>query len=250
MIEDIQESATEWSTKRRWLSGAEFLLGAAIVIAHNVYHKLPNEVPILFVLAFISLTVRDGKLAVGFQSAGSKLRAILTATANGFRSIGLRRPASWTRTLLVALTAAGSRIVLGNLVILPIATRFWPRVKPPSVVSDITGRPWIALAVLLFVWVFAAFGEEVGYRGYLLNRAGDVGKRSKAAYVVGLILVSILFGYGHFYKGPAGMLDSGIAGLILGAVYLLMGRNLWVSILAHGFIDTFAVAVEFFGWTS
>ena len=33
---------------QRWLSLAEFLLGSAIVIAHNVYHIIPNEVPILF----------------------------------------------------------------------------------------------------------------------------------------------------------------------------------------------------------
>lgn len=233
-----------------WLSGSEFLLGAAIVIGHNVYHKVPNEVPILFVLGLISLMVRDGELTSKLRRASSKMRAVLLAIADGLRSIGLRRPASWQRTVLVALVAAATRIVLGNLVILPIATRFWPRVKPPSRVSDITGHPFIALAVLLFVWAFAAFGEEIGYRGYLLNRAGDIGRRSKLAYLAGLILVSILFGYGHFYKGPAGILDSGIAGLILGMVYLLMGRNLWVSILTHGFIDTFAVIVEFAGWAS
>jgi membrane protease YdiL (CAAX protease family) len=36
--------------------------------------------------------------------------------------------------------------------------------------------------------------------------------------------------------------------LILGAAYMLAGRNLWVCILAHGFIDTFAVIAVFFGW--
>ena len=65
-----------------------------------------------------------------------------------------------------------------------------------------------------------------------------------------MILVSILFGYGHYYKGPAGIVDSAIAGLILGAAYLLSGRSLWASILAHGFIDTYGVVVLFFGWGS
>ena len=233
-----------------WLSGAEFLLGAAVVIGHNVYHKVPNEVPILFVLALVSLTIRDGVLTVKLRLAGSKMRATLSAIADGLRSIGIRRPVSWRRTVLVALAAAAARILLGNLVILPIAARFWPREKPPSGISDVTGHPFIALAILLFVWVFAGFGEEIGYRGYLLNRAADVGRRSQSAYLIGLVLVSILFGFGHFYKGPAGILDSGIAGLILGVVYLLVGRNLWVAILAHGFIDTFAVVVEFAGWAS
>ena len=45
---------------QRWISLAEFLVGAVIVIAHNVYHKIPNEVPILFVLGLVSFKLRDG----------------------------------------------------------------------------------------------------------------------------------------------------------------------------------------------
>jgi uncharacterized protein len=41
-----------------------------------------------------------------------------------------------------------------------------------------------------------------------------------------------------------------MAGLILGAVYVLSERNLWACILAHGFIDTFGVTAAFFGWFS
>jgi membrane protease YdiL (CAAX protease family) len=103
---------------------------------------------------------------------------------------------------------------------------------------------------LLIVWTFAAFGEEIAYRGYLLTRAAEIGRQTTAAYWVGIVLISVLFGYGHYYKGPAGILDSGVAGLVLGAAYMLAGRNLWASILAHGFIDTFAVVALFFGWES
>jgi len=62
--------------------------------------------------------------------------------------------------------------------------------------------------------------------------------------------VAIIFGFGHFYKGPAGILDSTYSGLVLGGVYLLSGRNLWTSILAHGLSDTFAVVVLFMGWAT
>ena len=61
-------------------------------------------------------------------------------------------------------------------------------------------------------------------------------------------MVAVLFGYGHYYKGPAGVVDSGIAGLILGAAYMLNRKNLWTAILAHGFIDTFGVIAAFLGW--
>jgi membrane protease YdiL (CAAX protease family) len=146
------------------------------------------------------------------------------------------------------LAAAALRIILGDLVIEPLAGHFWPPIVDPAGSEAITGSVKTALVYLLLVWTWAALGEEIGYRGYLLTRAADIGGRTTAAYCIGIIVVSVLFGYGHYYKGPTGILDSGIAGLILGAAYMLSGRNLWTCILAHGFIDTFAVIAAFFGW--
>jgi membrane protease YdiL (CAAX protease family) len=151
---------------------------------------------------------------------------------------------------LFALAAAAVRILLGALVIDPLTARFWPAAIGPSGFDQITGHAMVALRWLVIVWTFAAFGEEIGYRGYLVTRAADVGGRSKVAYWAAVLAVSMLFGIGHYYKGPSGMVDSGMAGLVLGAAYLLSGRNLWVSILAHGFIDTFGVVALFFGWQS
>jgi membrane protease YdiL (CAAX protease family) len=103
---------------------------------------------------------------------------------------------------------------------------------------------------LLIIWTFAAFGEELSYRGYLLTRAADIFRRSSAGYFLAMILVAILFGFGHYYKGPAGVLDSTYSGLVLGCAYLLSGRNLWAAILAHGISDTFALLVVFMGWAN
>jgi uncharacterized protein len=213
---------------QRWISLAEFIIGAVIVISHNVYHMVPNEVPILFVIGLISLRVRDG----------------------GWSGIGLQWPVSWKKTILFAFAAAATRLLLGQFVTDPITAHFWPAANAPSGFSEITGHGLVALRWLGIIWTFAAFGEEIGYRGYLVTRAADVGGRSKASYWVGVLLVSVLFGIGHHYKGPAGMIDSGMAGLVLGTAYLLSGRNLWVCILAHGLIDTVGVVALFFGWAN
>jgi len=49
----------------RWLSALEFMLGTAVVLGHNVFHKVPNEVPILFVVGLVSLHWRDGRNGIG-----------------------------------------------------------------------------------------------------------------------------------------------------------------------------------------
>ncbi|MGA9244379.1 MAG: CPBP family intramembrane glutamic endopeptidase [Silvibacterium sp.] len=221
-------SPSSFTPRSRLLSAVEFLVGAGVVIGHNVYHVIPNEVPILFVLGWISIRLRDG----------------------GWKAIGLTRPVSWKWTVGIALGVAALRIALGELVIQPIATRFLPKIASPSGASDIPHHPLYALLALAIVWTFAAFGEEMGYRGYLLTRGADFGKRTAWAYWIALIPVSVLFGYGHYYKGAAGMVDSGIAGLLLGGSYLLSRRNLWVPILAHGFIDTFSVIAAFLGFAN
>lgn len=216
------------SPAQRWLSLAELVVGGAIVIGHNVYRVIPNEVYILFVLGLTSAQLRDGS----------------------WTAVGLRWPASWRRTILFALAAAALRILLSAIVIDPITAHFWPPAIAPSGMNEITGHWMVALQWLLLVWTFAAFGEEIGYRGYLLRRAADVGGRSKAAYWAGTLVVAMLFGYGHYYKGPAGIVDSGMAGLILAAAYVWSEGDLWVCILAHGFIDTFGVVMAFLGWAS
>jgi len=227
------ETTNAAGTKRdllgsRLLSAIELLVGTAIVIGHNVFRAVPNEVPILFVLGLVSIRIRDGSLG----------------------AIGFRPPSSWSRVVLIAMAAATLRILLSEVLIDPLTQRFWPPAAAPPEAAGITGSLKIALLALLIVWTFAAFGEEIIYRGYLLTRAADLGGRTTAAYVVGMVFVSVLFGYGHYYKGPSGIIDSGVAGIILGSAYLLTGRNLWTSILAHGFIDTFGVIVLYFGLDS
>jgi membrane protease YdiL (CAAX protease family) len=164
--------------------------------------------------------------------------------------MGFKRPASWRRILLIALVAAILRILLGQFVIEPMTGLFWPKPTAPALANEIAGNIKIALVALLLVWTFAAFGEEIAYRGYLLTRAADIGGRSATSYWIGIVFVSILFGYGHYYKGASGVIDSGVAGLILGTAYMLADRNLWACIFAHGFIDTFGIIDAFFGWSN
>jgi membrane protease YdiL (CAAX protease family) len=224
----IQLQPKRLTSMQRGLSLAELIVGGAIVIGHNVYRLIPNEVPILFVLGLLSLRLRGGS----------------------WSATGLKMPASWRRTILFAIAAAALRILIGALVIEPVTAHFWPPTVAPSGSNEIQGHAIVALQWLLLIWTFAAFGEEIGYRGYLLTRAAEVGGRSSAAYWVGNIIVAVLFGFGHYYKGPSGILDSGMAGLILGAAFILSKRNLWVCILAHGFIDTLGVIAAFMGWES
>ena len=219
----------ELTDRARWLSLLEVVLGAFVVIGHNIFHIVPNEVPILFVLFWISLRLRDG----------------------GWSVAGLTRPKSWWKIVVMAIVAAALLLLGSQFVIEPLASHLWHRPEQVSSLLKVPAHDWkFAVRNLAIVWLFAGFGEEVGYRGYLLTRAADLGNRSKIAYVAATLYVAVLFGLAHFYKGPAGIMDSTYSGLVLGGVYLFSGRNLWAAILAHGISDTIVVLVIFMGWAT
>ncbi len=102
----------------RALSAFEFCFGAFIVIGHNVFHIVPNEVIVLCVLGLISIRLRDGR--------GS--------------AMGLKQPASWRRILLIALIAAILRILLAQFLIEPLTSLFWPSPTAPALANEITGN--------------------------------------------------------------------------------------------------------------
>lgn len=222
---------TEFETLRarevlrdRVLSGAEVACAAWIVIGHNVLRLFPNEVPILAIVALVTARLMRG----------------------GFAGLGFRRPTSWRLVIGLALGFVVVRWGIGYLVEL-LTAHVWPPIKAPKGTDEIVGHPLAALAALGIVWTFAAFGEEIGYRGLIMGRAAQALGGGRTAWIVGLLISATLFGLGHFYKGPAGILDSAIAGLLLGGVYLASGRSLWTCILAHGLSDTAAVVLTYFG---
>jgi membrane protease YdiL (CAAX protease family) len=212
----------------RWISLFEVALGVFLVLGHNVFRVVPNEVLFLFALFWVSFKARDG----------------------GWRVPGLVRPSSWRRTLVLALVGTVVLQVGSELLVQPLAHQIWHQPEQTSSLLSSSMSAKKALISLGIVWTFAAFGEELGYRGYLLTRAADLGNRSQVAYVIAMACVAVLFGFGHFYKGPAGVLDSTYSGVVLGTLFLVSGRNLWSPILAHGLSDTFAVLAVYLGWAN
>jgi membrane protease YdiL (CAAX protease family) len=214
------------TSRERIFAAAEVLVGAAVVIGHNVYRVLPNEVPILVIILWASLLLRR----------------------KPWKSVGLSRPFSWKLTFIVAV-CAGVLLQLKDVVTEPLAHLIWhQQEKISGVISNAHHSPFSALKSLAIVWTFAAFGEEIGYRALLLRRAADAMNGSSVANAAALVFSSVLFGFGHFYKGPTGVFDSTFSGLILGTAYLVTRRNLWASILGHGLSDTAAVVATYFGW--
>jgi uncharacterized protein len=206
---------------RRAVAAAEALVAAAIVVGHNIFHVVPNEVVVLVLIGAVSCAVRRQSPA----------------------AIGYRRPASWRGTAAVALAVAVALQAFSIFVVDPLAIRFTGQTADLSDIRPVVGNITLVAIYLLVIWSFAAFGEEFAYRGYLLRRTIDALGGSTRGSVAAVLLCGALFGAGHYYQGFVGMIDSTVSGLAFGTLYVRSEGNLWPSTLAHGLTDTLALVL-------
>lgn len=167
------------------------------------------------------------------------------------RSIGLKRPERLRFVLLLGIgTGIGAPIVaslVGFLILTLLKPLIGTQTQDLSLFSNMLGHNIPALLGWLAVtWSFAAFGEEIVYRGYLMSRMSDLVGTSRWGWGISLLVSSIIFSLSHAYQGPAGMIQSGTLGLVFGSVYLIARRNLWANILCHGINDSLNFLLLFF----
>lgn len=225
---ELQPAPARGWRNSRWLIVVELaIVGFIFWLDNSRWHRLIffSKTLYLFVLGWISL----------------RLRGL------GWRSIGFRLYRGWARTLALGILCGVGIEALELFVTQPLLVRLthhWPDL------SDFRGLRWnwklLPLAMLL-TWTLAAFGEEMVFRGYLMNRVADFFKSSRRGWVISLIAVNILFGFAHLYQGTTGVVENAIDGFLLGVIYLRCDRSLSVPIIAHGMTDTIDFLLIFIG---
>ena len=209
----------------KWLAIVEFLLVGLIFYADHRRWIPFSKTPELLLLGWISLRVR-------------RMR---------WRDIGLTRYRSWPVTIGIGVGLGAMLETFQLLVTQPILARLIGRQPDLELFRMITGNIRMTLLFIALSWTLAAFGEELVWRGYLMNRVADVLGQRKSSCMLSLVIVSAVFGLAHGYQGLTGWIEEGLAGLALGLMYLRTGNNLAVPIIAHGVCDTMDMALIFFG---
>ena len=101
---------------------------------------------------------------------------------------------------------------------------------------------------LLATWTTAAFGEEMLFRGFILDAIQRVLGGRTGALMTAVILQGLLFGVLHLYQGFNGAAVATALGVMLGFVWWASGRNLWAGILIHGIFDSLAMTAIYLDW--
>ena len=223
-IESANNRGRAWRDSR-WLALVEFALVVVIYVGRQHHVLKVSATPYLLLLGWISLRVRRVQ----------------------WKQIGFTRYRTWAKTCLLGI-AYGFGLELFDLFgKQPLLTRLLGKPPDLSNFTAVRGNFKFALVMIALIWILAAFGEELVYRGYLMNRIADLGRGTRTAWIVSLFLISALFGLSHYQQGLTGIIEEGSDGLILGSIYLACRRNLAIPIVAHGICDTIDIALLFLG---
>ena len=210
---------------KAWLVVLEFAVILALFIADFRHHIFISKVPWLFLLAWISLRVRG-------------LR---------WRDVGLARPANWRRTIVIGVLCGVGMELLELFVTQPLLVKLFGKMPDLSALDGLRGSWKLLLLGLALTWTLAAFGEEMVYRGYLMNRVAGLFRNPTAAWTISLVVVSFVFGLGHIGQGITGQVENMIDGLLLGVIFLATGCNMWAAIITHGVTDTVDIVLLYLG---
>lgn len=219
-----ENSAATWR-QSKWLAVAELVVVALIFWADFRHHIFFSKTPYLVLLGWLSLRVR-------------KLR---------WRDVGLSRFRNWKTTLGLGIAAGLLLEGFELFVSQPILVKLLGKSPNFEDFRPLVGNLKVTLLFLVLAWLLAAFGEEMVYRGYLMNRVAGLFNRARRPWLISLIVVHVAFAAAHAYQGWTGAIDEGLMGLLLGVIYLRTGRNLAVPIVAHGITDSIDFVLMFLG---
>jgi membrane protease YdiL (CAAX protease family) len=228
----MQESArpeagnggADWR-QSKWLAAGELVVVGLLFWADFRHLIFFSKTPYLVLFGWISLRVR-------------KLR---------WRDVGMSWFRNWKATLGWGIAAGLALEGFELFVSQPILVRLLRKQPDLEDFRPLARNLKVTLIFIALAWVLAAFGEEMVYRGYLMNRVADLFNRTRRAWILSLILVHFGFALAHAYQGWTGIIDEGLMGILLGVIYLRTGRNLAVPIVAHGISDSIDMVLFFLG---
>ena len=208
-----------------WLFLAELAIVAGLFVADIYHHIYISKTPYLFLLGWASLRLRG-------------LR---------WKDVGFTRPDSWSKVLLIGVAVGLAMELFELFVSQPLLAHWLHKMPDLSDFSDMVGNLKTFLIYVVLVWTLGALGEEIVYRGYLMNRVAGIFRGWRPSWIVSLIAVSIIFGCAHLDQGATGMIENIWNGLLLGGLYLACGRNLAIPVIAHAFSNTLDFVLIYLG---
>ncbi|KGO95142.1 CPBP family intramembrane glutamic endopeptidase [Flavobacterium subsaxonicum] len=146
--------------------------------------------------------------------------------------------------IIIIVSYLGLELLM-DFAIQPLVSKIFNEPADYTAFDFIKGDTQSYYKYLLYMWISAAVGEEVLFRGFMtLQLRKIVGERK----LVIVLITAVLFALPHLYQGLSGLVMTFLFGLAFGFLYLRF-NNIWINIIVHGLIDSLFLTLAYFGET-
>jgi membrane protease YdiL (CAAX protease family) len=206
-------------------------------------HWLWHNMPALAVLVALVLGLTIGLPGAGVLGAFAiAIFASLVALKSGsFRDLGFSLPESWGRMLGTTLVYGAALQMTFVLVIDPGLGHLTGKPVDLSAFEGVRGNFVPFLILMAIGWGVGGFLEEITFRGFVVGRLSWMFGSGKAVTWAAVAVAAVAFGIAHTYQGISGVISTGLAGFVFGAIYVGYRGNIWYPIFTHGFTNTFGI---------
>ena len=132
-----------------------------------------------------------------------------------------------------------------DFVVQPLISYLLKEPADYSAFDSIRGDSARYFSFLWKMWISAAVGEELLFRGFIFAQGRRLTGNNRAVLI---ILSAALFAVPHWYQGISGLLVTFVFGLAFGWMYARY-QNIWINIIVHGLIDTVFLTLSYYGLT-
>ena len=146
------------------------------------------------------------------------------------------------KTILKSLLIAIALFIGFSAVIDPLL-QTWLGEYDLSSIDDIRGNLVGYIALMVIMWVFAAFGEEFLFRGYYMKALAELFGNHNKAWFFSAFITSLYFGISHAYQGLLGIVSVFLWSFVISLIFNKNRNNLLLLVLIHGIYDSIGITL-------
>jgi membrane protease YdiL (CAAX protease family) len=184
---------------------------------------------------------------LAFSTVGSSLAGIgvawlwLRRDGAVAEAFALRAPRRWGRALAISAVAALLIQAWFHFAAAALTRLGAPPLDTALIIDQVTSGPGaLILWIVAVAWFAAGFGEEVLWRGFLMDRLMRLKGLSGRIWPV-ILLQALAFALPHGWQSWTGIVVTGVVGILFGWLRTKTEWNLWPLIIAHAAVDTISM---------
>jgi membrane protease YdiL (CAAX protease family) len=227
------------------MSEIESLASPPSKLASFFFHAKPSVAAIIIIMVLATTLIPGFGALIPILVTLVALLACLKAGCA--KLLGLTRPVSWPKTLVLGAIIGIGLQMLFNVILDPLFELISGSQINLSNVDNVEGNFPIYAAWLGVGWVIGGFLEELSFRGYMITRIRYLIGKNAVGTTIAVLASAIPFGIAHMYQDWAGAISAAVMGACFAVVFIRSGYNLWMPILVHGFTNTTDLTLIYLG---